>query len=39
MIFIPCRDGISHSQLEWAEPEDVEAGAAVSAEVVQELCA
>ncbi len=39
MIFIPCRGGVSHSPLEWAEPAHVEAGAAVLAEVVKELCA
>lgn len=37
MIFVPCRGGISHSPLEWAEPADVAAGAAVLAEVVAEL--
>lgn len=39
MIFIPCRGGVSHSPLEWAEPAHVEAGAAVLAETVKELCA
>jgi beta-ureidopropionase / N-carbamoyl-L-amino-acid hydrolase len=39
MIFIPCRGGVSHSPLEWAEPAHVDAGAAVLAEVVKELCA
>lgn len=39
MIFIPCRGGISHSPLEWAEPEHVEAGAALLAATVKELCA
>jgi len=39
MIFIPCRDGISHSPAESCEPEHVAAGAAVLAEVVRELCA
>ena len=29
MIFIPCRDGISHNYAEYAKPEDIEAGAAV----------
>ncbi|RVT95384.1 Zn-dependent hydrolase [Rhodovarius crocodyli] len=37
MIFIPCRDGISHSPLEWSTPEDVEAGAAVLAETLRSL--
>lgn len=39
MLFIPCRGGVSHSPLEWAEPAHVEAGAAVLAETVKELCA
>ena len=29
MIFVPCRDGISHNEAEHAEPEDLEAGANV----------
>jgi beta-ureidopropionase / N-carbamoyl-L-amino-acid hydrolase len=29
MIFIPCKDGISHNELESARPEHVEAGANV----------
>jgi N-carbamoyl-L-amino-acid hydrolase len=37
MIFIPCRDGISHAEHEWAEPEHVAAGAAVLAEVAAGL--
>lgn len=37
MIFIPCRDGVSHAEHEWAEPAHVAAGAAVLAEVVAEL--
>lgn len=39
MIFIPCRGGISHSPLEWAEPAHVAAGAAVLAEVAAGLVA
>jgi N-carbamoyl-L-amino-acid hydrolase len=39
MIFIPCRGGVSHSPLEWAEPAHVAAGAAVLTAVVKELCA
>lgn len=31
MIFIPCRDGISHNEAEHAEPEHVEIGAQVLA--------
>lgn len=26
MIFIPCKDGLSHNEAEWAEPDDAEAG-------------
>ncbi len=37
MIFIPCRDGVSHAETEWAEPEHVAAGAAVLAEVLSDL--
>jgi beta-ureidopropionase / N-carbamoyl-L-amino-acid hydrolase len=29
MIFIPCRDGLSHNEEEWTEPAQVEAGANV----------
>jgi beta-ureidopropionase / N-carbamoyl-L-amino-acid hydrolase len=29
MIFVPCRDGISHNEIEDAEPADLEAGANV----------
>lgn len=29
MIFIPCREGVSHAEHEWAEPEHVAAGANV----------
>lgn len=34
MIFIPCRDGISHAEAEWAEPAHVAAGASVLLDVV-----
>jgi N-carbamoyl-L-amino-acid hydrolase len=37
MIFIPCRDGISHAENEWVEPAHMAAGAAVLARVVAEL--
>lgn len=33
MIFIPCRDGISHAPEEWSEPEQVCAGAQVLMDV------
>jgi N-carbamoyl-L-amino-acid hydrolase len=29
MIFIPCKDGISHNEIEDALPEHIEAGANV----------
>lgn len=29
MVFVPCADGLSHNELESAEPEDLAAGAAV----------
>ncbi len=34
MIFVPCKDGISHNKNEWAEPEDLWAGACVLADVI-----
>lgn len=37
MIFIPCRDGVSHVEHEWAEPDHVAAGASVLAQVLREL--
>lgn len=37
MIFIPCRDGISHDEREWCRPEDVAAGARVLAHVLLDL--
>ncbi len=37
MIFIPCRDGVSHAEHEWAEPAHVAAGATVLADVLQRL--
>ncbi len=29
LIFVPCRNGVSHNELEWCEPEHCEAGATV----------
>jgi N-carbamoyl-L-amino-acid hydrolase len=29
LIFVPCRDGLSHNELEWCTPEHVAAGASV----------
>lgn len=37
MIFIPCRDGISHNEDESVEPEHMIAGAAVLGEVIHRL--
>ena len=34
MIFVPCKDGLSHNELESAEPEDLHAGARVLADVL-----
>ena len=39
MIFIPCRDGVSHAEHEWSEPRHVAAGAEVLADVVWTLAA
>jgi N-carbamoyl-L-amino-acid hydrolase len=36
LIFVPCRDGISHSEFEWCEPQHAEAGANVLANIVLE---
>jgi beta-ureidopropionase / N-carbamoyl-L-amino-acid hydrolase len=37
MIFVPCRDGISHNPAEWSEPDDLTAGARVLADTVWHL--
>lgn len=37
MIFIPCRDGISHNEKEWAEPAHMIAGANLLLGVVMDL--
>jgi N-carbamoyl-L-amino-acid hydrolase len=37
MIFIPCRDGASHVEHEWADPRHVAAGASVLAQVLRDL--
>ena len=37
MIFIPCRDGVSHAEHEWADPAHVAAGAEVLADVMWDL--
>jgi N-carbamoyl-L-amino-acid hydrolase len=36
LIFVPCRDGMSHSELEWTAPEHCAAGADVLARLVLE---
>ncbi len=36
MIFVPCRDGISHNEAEHAEPEHLAAGAEVLLAVLLE---
>ncbi len=37
MIFVPCKDGISHNEAEWARPEDLYDGARVLAGTLAEL--
>jgi beta-ureidopropionase / N-carbamoyl-L-amino-acid hydrolase len=37
MIFVPCRDGVSHNPAEWAEPSDLAAGTRVLADTVWQL--
>ena len=37
MIFIPCKDGISHNEIEYAEPEHITAGADVLLRTILEL--
>jgi N-carbamoyl-L-amino-acid hydrolase len=37
MIFVPCRDGVSHNPAEWAEPADLTAGTRVLADTVWRL--
>jgi len=37
MIFVPCRDGISHNEAEFTSLEDMVAGTEVLAGVVQRL--
>jgi N-carbamoyl-L-amino-acid hydrolase len=37
MLFVPCRDGVSHNPAEWAEPSDLTAGARVLADTVWHL--
>jgi N-carbamoyl-L-amino-acid hydrolase len=37
MIFIPCKDGLSHNEAEWAEPAHLEAGANVLLRAVLQM--
>jgi N-carbamoyl-L-amino-acid hydrolase len=37
MIFIPCKEGVSHNAEEWASPEHVASGARVLADVIANL--
>jgi N-carbamoyl-L-amino-acid hydrolase len=37
MIFVPCEDGLSHNELENAQPEDLIAGANVLLHAILEL--
>jgi acetylornithine deacetylase/succinyl-diaminopimelate desuccinylase-like protein len=37
MIFIPSRNGISHSPLEWSDPEDIALGTQLLLETVVRL--
>ena len=37
MIFVPCRDGVSHNPAEWAEPSDLTAGTRLLADTVWHL--
>jgi hydantoinase/carbamoylase family amidase len=37
MIFIPCRDGVSHAEYEWVEPAHLAAGASVLAHLMAEV--
>jgi len=38
MIFVPCRDGITHNEAEYASPGDLAAGTRVLTDVLAELC-
>ena len=39
MLFVPCRDGLSHHPAEWAEPEHLELACRVLADALAELAA
>lgn len=38
MIFVPSRDGITHNEAEYTDPQDLAAGTRVLADVLSELC-
>ena len=38
MIFVPCRNGVSHNESEWADSNHLWAGAIVLAATIQNLC-
>ena len=37
MVFVPCREGLSHHADEWAEPADLAAGATVLLETIETI--
>jgi N-carbamoyl-L-amino-acid hydrolase len=37
MLFVPCRDGLSHHPAEWAEPEHLELACRVLADTIAEV--
>ncbi len=37
MVFVPCREGLSHHADEWAEPADLAAGATVLMETIETI--
>jgi N-carbamoyl-L-amino-acid hydrolase len=39
MLFVPCRDGLSHHPAEWAEPAHLELATRVLADALAELAA
>jgi beta-ureidopropionase / N-carbamoyl-L-amino-acid hydrolase len=39
MLFVPCRDGLSHHPAEWAEPEHLELATRVLADTLAEVAA
>jgi N-carbamoyl-L-amino-acid hydrolase len=39
MVFVPCREGLSHAPVESADPDDIAVGAQLMLQVVLELAA